>query len=223
MMDLLDLTRAFAVDEAGRLAETSYGLAVGLALARYSTDRPYVASGEVCVQEDGITVPLPDGWIWEFSRVLAVELATGQALPSDAWQQRQYLNGVAGPGKWGSWLELAQKQAPGNSLTIVYKAYHTPATVPLADLEAVAHYGAAILLDQLAVIYSGDRQSTIDADSVEHQAKGGSYAARAAEQRKLYLDHMGIDPKRTVAAGAVVSVGQSRLLHGKPKPRRRAW
>ena len=222
-MDLLTLIRAFAVDEAGRLEETSYDLAVGLALARYSTDRPYVASGEVCVQEDGLTLPLPDDWVWEFSRVLAVEFASGQALPQDAWKQRQYLNAPAGQGKWGCWLELTEKQAPASKMVIIYRAYHTPETLPMADLEAVAHYGAAILLDQLAVIYSADKQSTIQSDSVEHQAKGGSYAARANEQRSLYLDHMGIDPKRTVAAGALVSIGQNRLLHNAPKPRRRAW
>lgn len=211
-MNLLTLARAFATDEAGRLNDSSYSLAISLALARYAADRPYIASGDVCVQADGTTVPLPDGWIRDFSRVLEVEPASGQALPKDAYKQNARHE-----------LQLSASRQPGEKMKVFYTCYHTEDSLPLVDFEAVAHYAAAILLDNLAVIYSGDRQSTIDADSVDHMAKGGSYAARANEQRKLYLDHMGIDPKRTVAAGALVSVGHGRMLHGAPKPRRRAF
>lgn len=219
-MTLLDLIRAFAVDEASRLDTDAHNQASALALARYSTDRPLAYMREVLARPDG-HLPLPEDWQPGFSRVLSVGLPIGpphatQVLPNDDWC-------VAHASANEAVINLHRPIGGGDKAIVVFTAAHTAESIPLVDLEAVAHYGAAILLEQLAVIYSGDRQSTIESDSVEHQAKGSSYAARANEQRKLYLDHMGIDPKRTVSAGALISVGKGRLLHGAPKARRRAW
>jgi hypothetical protein len=92
-------------------------------------------------------------------------------------------------------------------------------TVPVGDQEPVASYAAAMLLDMLASLYSGDSDSTIQADSVNHQSKAGEFAARARTLRKRYFDDLGIDQKRNQAAGVVVnldmasSLGRDRLTH----------
>jgi hypothetical protein len=76
-----------------------------------------------------------------------------------------------------------------------------------------------VLLEQLASYFSGASDSTIQADSVDRRSKGAEFAARARVMRQRYFDELGLDPKRSVAAGTVVdldmtdSQGRDRLLH----------
>lgn len=219
MIDLVQLATAMTGDEAGRLTETDANRAVLLALLRYSSDRPRQARSACLVQSDGRTLALPATWEPGQSRIVSIFYPAGdcagqaalQLLPADAWLQHETPNGEA--------ITLLYGSQAGDVAYVHYTASHTAATVPPADLESVAHWAAALMLDQLASLYSGDKQSTIEADAVDHQGKGGSYAARAAEHRKLYLDHLGIDPKRTVAAGTVLTIGGGGLLHGRPRKR----
>ena len=92
-------------------------------------------------------------------------------------------------------------------------------TIPAADREAVSSWAAALLLDQLASLFSGDSDSTIQADSVDPNSKAREYAARAKAARKRYFDELGIDPKKTVPASATVDLdlpssrNRDRLTH----------
>jgi hypothetical protein len=106
------------------------------------------------------------------------------------------------------------------SYTVRHQLDGSADTVPDQDREAVACWAAALLLDQLAAKFSGDRLSTIPADSVDHQSKGRDYAARAAALRKRYTAALGVNPDRLAPAGVVVatrpknSLGETqRLTH----------
>jgi len=108
--------------------------------------------------------------------------------------------------------------------TIAHDVSVSADTIPMGDREPVCCLAAASLCDQLAGFYSGDSDSTIQADSVNHQSKAGEFASRARGLRKRYLDELGIDAKKNVAAGVIVdlnlndSQGYPRLVHN---PRRR--
>ena len=92
-------------------------------------------------------------------------------------------------------------------------------TIPIEDREPVACWAAAVLCDQLAALYSGNTDSTIQADSVQQTSKAQEYAARAKALRKRYMDELGIEDKRSEPAGVVVNLdfpdsqGQDRLTH----------
>jgi hypothetical protein len=79
-------------------------------------------------------------------------------------------------------------------------------TIPALDREAVCCWAAAQIMDQLSANVSGDEDSTIDADSVDHGAKAGNFAKRAREYRARYWNQLGIDPKRNAAASQVVDL-----------------
>lgn len=218
-IDLVQLAAAMAGDDTGRLTPEDVERAVTLALLRYSSDRPRTAKAACLVQADGKSLAMPEQWEPGQSRVTAILYPAGQAmgrtaleaLPADAWLQHDTPEGEA--------VTLLYGGRAGDTAYMSYTASHNLESVPPADLESVGHWAAALLLDQLASLHSGDKQSTIDADVVDHQGKGASYAARAADHRKLYLDHLGIDPKRTVAAGTVLTIGGGGLLHGRPRKR----
>ncbi|MEW8660777.1 MAG: hypothetical protein AB2603_20895, partial [Candidatus Thiodiazotropha endolucinida] len=87
------------------------------------------------------------------------------------------------------------------------------------DREAVASYAAALCCEQLVSEYSGDSDSTIQADSVDHGDKARKFGRRADKLRKRYYNELGIEPKRNQAAGVVVDLdgrdsrGRDRLTH----------
>jgi len=218
--DWLNLINGMAPDEAGRLTIADREQALALAVIRYSTDRPVMEAADV-VTEDGYTVPLPEGWDTEYSRVSALELPGSVPplmLARDVWTAHRI------PGQ--DVLLLVSPQTNGQTLRVHFTLPHVldedRDTIPATDREAVAHWAAGLLLDALAGKYAGDKQSTIQSDSVDHAAKMPNYKALADAQRQAYWNHLGIDPKRTVAAGVVVSVGQPRLTHTGPRNRRRA-
>lgn len=219
------LIDGMAPDEGQRLAPEDREQALALAVIRYSTDRPRIEAADV-VTPDGYTVPLPEGWGADFSRVTCISIPAAtpvgphRALPSDGWQPCRI------PGR--DVLLLVRPEKTGATLRLHFTLPHVlpdeddgPDTIPATDREAVAHWAAALLLDTLAGKHAGDMQSTINSDSVDHAAKMPNYKALAEAQRQLYWNHLGIDPKRAVAAGAVVKVGHGRLLHRGPRNRRR--
>lgn len=212
-IDLTQLAQNMTGDEAGRLNADDAVIAVRLALLRYSTDRPRTELSICPVQPDGHALAVPESWE-EGSRVVYLECPAGQAqLTAADWEITETLSGPR------IRLRHGVQPGPGVNALVRYTVAHTEASVPPGDLEAVAHWAAALMLDQLASLYSGDKQSTIDADAVDHAGRGNTYASRAAEHRKLYFDHLGVDPKRTVAAGTTLTIGNGGLLHGRPQVR----
>ena len=210
------LVDALVRDDAGAIAAAERDQAIGLAVARYSTDRPLPAIASV-VAAGGVLLDLPSGWQAGFSRLAGVEIPSGddpeRATPVDAILDQ----GLAG---WRIRLDraLAAGQAAHVRFTIQHvldAAIPGADSIPVKDRQAVACWAAALLLEQLASLYSGHLKPTIDADSVDWQSKGRDYAARAKRLCEKYLNH--VEPGRAVAAGIIVDLGRTdgpgRLTH----------
>lgn len=220
LTDLQVLVDAMVRDAGGVIDPTDRDRAIASAVLRYSSDRPRTQVTDQAAA-GGHFLDLPEGWDESFSRVVAIETPVGQVppavLPAGSWTMYQL------PAGWKVMLEqpLAAAVQVRMTVTRTHQVDDLVDTVPSADHEAVANWAAAMLLDQLANAFAGDRQATIQADSVDHQAKSRDYGARAKAHRQAYLDHIGVDTRRNVAAGAVVTIertgtsGRRPLVHGR--------
>lgn len=213
LADYQTLVDGFARDGSGNLAETDRNAAIELAVIRYSADRPRKPVVGLISPGTAI-VDLPETWEQGFSELVEVARSTGTEGPIAA----AVVDTLTGPK-----LRLCDTVPEGQLILVQHTALHqldaAADTIPVKDREAVARWAAGLLLDQLANLYAGTREPTIQADSADHQGKGSRYAERAKAMRKVYEDHLGIDPKRNVAAGAVVDLdlldsrGRDRLVH----------
>lgn len=218
LADFQSLIDNLVRDSGGDITAPERDEAIGRAVIRYSTDRPRPKVEDV-VAAGGNFLDLPPGWEADFSRLARVETPPDEAPPALLDQDAFSIYTTPTADKIMLLVPLAAAAAVRLGYTISHLVDSGNDTVPNKDREAVASWGAALLLEQLANKHSGDREPTIQADSVDHQAKGRDFARRAKDLRKLYFDHLGIDPKRTVAAGAIVdldlddSLGRDRLVH----------
>ena len=93
--DWFKLINSMAPDEGERLTDEDRENALALAVIRYGTDRPRPEAADV-VTEDGYTVPLPEGWQPDYSRVTNIELPGSvppDLLARDEWMPHR----IAGP------------------------------------------------------------------------------------------------------------------------------
>jgi len=220
LLNFQTLTDNLVRDDAGKIATADRDSAIALAVSRYSKDRPDKKVEDITAP-GGQLLNLPAAWEPDFSVLQALEYPVGQVPPSHLEPEDWALYDAPG----GQQIQLAASINAGEtvrtSYTIARVVDATTDTVPVPDQEAVASYAAAVLCDQLASLYSGDSDSTIQADTVEHQGKAREFAMRAKTLRKRYYDELGIEPKRNVAAGVVVdldmtnSQGNDRLTHSR--------
>lgn len=218
LADYTTLVTAAVRDDATKLTSGDVSAAIVQAVARYSKDRPRQKVEDITAP-GGNLLPLPAAWEADFSQLNSLEYPIGNVPPD-----------IIRAGGWGMYTTptaLKIQVMDAISATSAVRATYTIAhvlstiadTIPVADRESVSSYAAAILLDQLASLYSNDQDSTIKADSVQHMSKAGEFSRRAKVLRQRYFDDLGIDTKRNVAAGAVVnldlasSVGRDRLTH----------
>jgi hypothetical protein len=219
LADYQALVTSLVRDDTGKIATSDRDTAIDLAAKRYSSDRPRTLVVDVAA--DGTSLlPLPAGWVDGFSGVASLEHPIGRAPPALVDRETYRLYNSPSVTK----IQLDRAIAAGQSVRVSFTVRHLldsgNDTVPIDDREAVACWASALLLDQLAAQFSGNRFATIASDSVDHGSKGRDYAFRAAANRKRYFDALGVDPKKTVAAGVVVnldpadSLGQTqRLTH----------
>ena len=205
-------------DDAGKIATAERDRAIARAVTRYSADRPRLVVGDVTADGSNF-LPLPTAWADAETQITGLEYPIGEwpiSLISPEWF------GVV-PSPTGDEIRLAgviiNGEAVRVSMTVPHTLSATTDTLPNAHLEAVASYAAALLMDQLASLHSGDTDSTIQADSVEHRSQAQEYAARARTYRARYAEMLGIDPKRLRPAGVAVNLsqpdsrGHDRLTH----------
>lgn len=218
LADYQTLVDKLVRDDSGKIAIADRDEAIARAVSRYSQDRPREKAEDVAA--DGTNyLALPAGWQADFSALRSVEYPIGDNPPSFLDQEEIgfYRTPTA------LLIMLADAIAAAQSVRLNYTIRHlvdgSNDTIRSDDREPVCAYAAAILLDQLASLFAGDNNPTIQADNVDHNSKGREYASRASSLRKRYFDTLGIDPKRQVAAGVVVdldlrdSQGNDRLLH----------
>ena len=97
----------------------------------------------------------------------------------------------------------------------------TQNTIPAIDEDAVCNLAASLCSGALASTYAHTSDSTVTADSVDHQSKSREFASRAREQKKIYMDHLGLKDGEVAPASAVKSMnadypwGEDRLTHPK--------
>lgn len=218
LADYEQLVAAAVRDDASKLTINEIGSAIVQAVTRYSKDRPREKVEDV-IATGGNLLPLPMAWQADFSQLNSLEYPVGNVPPD-----------IIRAGGWGMYATptglkvqvmdaIQAAKSVRATFTIAHVLSDTVDTIPTGDREPVASYAAAILLDQLASLYSNDQDSTIKADSVQHTSKAGEFAKRAKVLRQRYFDDLGIDTKRNVAAGTVVnldgasSIGRDRLTH----------
>lgn len=219
LADFQTLTTALHRDDTGKITTGDRDIAIASAVQRYSRDRPRLKSQDVIAAAANL-IALPAAWETDFSAVRAIEYPIG-SVPPDFLAQDRYALHLQTDGTYQ--IMLLDAVNIGEGLRITYTIRHqvdgSGDTVPAHEREAVCCWAAALLLDQLAALFSGDSNSTIQADSVDHGGKSREYAARARALRTRYFDELGLTPKKNAAAGVEVNLntddsrGQDRLTH----------
>lgn len=218
LSDYQILATEFARDDAGRIQTAERDRAIQLAVQRYSKDIERLKVEDVVVT-DANTLPLPAAWEADVSELRSLEYPVDEIPPCYLSQERYGLYQKPA----STIIRLLDAVAAAATIRVAYTITHVVSTstdsIPVKDREPVACWAAALLCDQLAAFYSGGTDSTIQADSAPGQSRAQEYSARARSLRKRYLDELGIDDKRNVAAGAVVNLnatdsrGGDRLTH----------
>lgn len=213
LLDYQTLVDALTRDDAGKLAPEDRDTAIIAAVARYSKDRPRTKVEDRAAATPN-TLPLPAAWEADSSVITSLEHPIGEVPPVLIEPQRYGLYNSP----TATVIMLLDAVPVGASVRASFTVSHalteTADTIPVRDREPAACWAAAMLCDQLATLYSGDTDSTVQADSVEHGSKAQEFASRARGLRQRYFNELGIEPKRNVAAGAVVNLDMSDSLGG---------
>lgn len=200
-------------DDANQITDTQRDTAIASAIARYSKDRPLKKVEDV-TSAGGHYLPLPSAWELDFSAIDSLETPIGR-VPTELIPHEEY---AVYRSPSGLQIKLIKALAANTQVRVTFIVQHAISnsvdTVPVVDREVVCCLAAASLSDQLAAFYSGQTDSTINADAVQHQSKAGEYASRAKSLRKRYLDELGVEAKKNVASGVVVSFPSGNSLGG---------
>lgn len=202
--DIQTMVDSLARDGGGEISTADRDQGIAAAVQRYSLDRPFRDVADVLAE--GTLLPLPAAFEPDFSVVTEIEAPAGQIPPrklsSEAWYTTQTPDGIE--------IRVHAPIGGPGTARIRFTRRHVvdvlTDSIPVHDREAVACWAAAFVLQGMASQHAADRQSSIQSDSVDHQAKSNDYAKRAADLRQVYYTHLGIDPKRQAPASATVSV-----------------
>jgi len=201
------------------------------ALGQYSSDRPDTQvddvtgdAGRYYVLSTSLTA-----WSEGFSQILSIEYPaatvasdeTPQYLEPEDWRDDYWAGDVR-------YLYL-RNHAPAatETMRITYTLPFAWASSPLVtttppgDFFPICDLAAAICCHAIATRYSRTSESTLGADSVDHNSRGRNFAARAKEFEARYKDHMGLG-KGPAPAGEFVDwdtapgwpTGRSYMFHG---------
>lgn len=217
LTDYYSLIAQLAQDSASRLTADDVDTAVRAAVLRYSKDRPRRIVEDLTAATGGQYLDLPVDWQAGFSAVQELEYPIGQVprslIPAGAegWELLPMPDG-------SDLVALAAGLPAGATVRLSYTRRHVLTagqdTLPEDDREAVCCWAAAILCDQLAAWYAANGDPTIQADRVDQTSPQKAYAAQAKMLRKRYQDEIGVEEKRNVAAGTVVSHPDRNSLGG---------
>ena len=218
LSDYQTLVTELVRDDAARIVTAERDRAIQMAVQRYSKDKERLKVEDV-VATAANTLPLPAAWEAEASELRSLEYPVGNVPPDYLSGERYGLYQLPA----STVIMLLDAVAAAASIRVTYTITHVVSTtvdsIPVKDREPVACWASALLCDQLAAFYSGGSDSTIQADSSPGQSRAQEYSARATKLRKRYLNELGIEDKRNVAAGAVVNLnaadsqGRDRLTH----------
>ncbi len=219
LLDYQTVVPRLVRDDAATLSVDDIDRAIAYAVTRYSKDRPDELVVDV-VGEDAKLISLPTGWIAEFSVLQAIEYPIGNVPPTHFDNNRIVMYQDVPDLKI---MLLDNEIANTESVRMSFTARHIVSavadTIRVDDREPVACWAAAALCDELAAAYSGDSDSTIQVDNVNHGTKADAFRRRATNLRKRYTDELGVKDKRAAPAASVAnmnlttSLGRDRLMH----------
>lgn len=216
-MNLYDLVIGKVKDSAGKLSDPDdFTAAIAEALNRYSRHRPLILVKDL-VGSGANDVVLPVLWQPSFSGIQAVEFPLG-LIPETLLDPRDYKLYQTPTGQ--KLRLLTVKPTVLESVRLTFTSRHLDeTTVMAADLEALANLAASVCCRQLAIIYGGTSDPTIQADTVNYRTKSGEYTTLANKLEAQYNITLGIkDNDTTPAASAVAKPPAStraRLTHGR--------
>jgi hypothetical protein len=200
--------------------------AIGLALSRYSTDRPRELVADV-TSVGGQALPLPTGWVSGESVLHGIETPVGlippATLPSSLWSIYR--------GPLSEEIRIAQSLLAGDVARLTFTASHllsdTDDTIPASHREAVACYAASLLAEQVATMHANNSDPTIGADRSDQSHPAREWASRAKSYRNRYfatlgieINAQGVEQPRMEAAGVVVDL-ELPTTHGRGRLYRR--
>jgi hypothetical protein len=215
LTDYYNLIAQLAQDSSSRITPDDTDRALAAAVLRYGRDRPRRQVEDVTLAMGGYFADLPELWEEGFSELQQVEYPIGARPPailaaSESWDMYETPDGQV--------LAFVDSLPEGATLRLTYTRQHqvdgSADTIPEQDREAVCCWAAALLCDQLASWYAANGDPTIQADRVDQTSPQKAYASRAEKLRKRYLDEIGVEEKRNVAAGVVVSHADRNSLGG---------
>ncbi|MDR1995143.1 hypothetical protein [Azonexus sp.] len=183
LSDLKKLVDGLVRDEVDRLSRADRTAAIGLAVARYGSDRPRQKVEDV-VCGGGDSLPLPAAWEPE-STLVSAEYPIGSMPPA-------LLPCTIYTLPAGDVLRLGKALDAGAELRLTFTVGHVVSdlldTIRPAHREGVAAYAAALLLEELAAAAINDGDSTISADSTDRRTKAQEYASRARALKSRYSE-----------------------------------
>ena len=196
--------------------------AIALAVSAYGADAPRELVEDVTWLANGWTAALPTAWAIG-SYLVQAEYPIGQQ-PPNLIEMSLYHE----PTGWR--LITPDALTAGSIVRVTFVAPHVlsdtaPAqdTIPTQHREAVAAYAAYLLCRQLAAYYSGERESSINADGSNTDSRARNYAARANDYKAMYYAGIGkADPQRG-AGGAGAGAGGGGAAAGQPAASVGSW
>lgn len=196
LADYQQLVDSLVRDASGTLTPIDRDRAIELARLRYSADAERTLTQDVTWTAAGHFGPMPAGWV-AGAYLLGAEYPIGEQPPASI-EMSVYLQ----PGPAEN-LMTPDALAAGTVVRVTFAAPHqltgspTAAdTIPARHMEAVASYAAHVLCKQLATHYSGERETSINADASNTESRARNYAARAKDYRAAYYAGIGkADPQ----------------------------
>lgn len=200
--------------------------AIGLALSRYSADRPRELVADI-TSTGGQALPLPAEWVAGESVLHGIETPVGlippAALASSQWSIYR--------GPLAEEIRIAKSLLVGDVARLSFSAPHLLSdaedTIPPAHREAIACYAASLLTEQVATVHANASDPTIAADRVDQAHPAREWAARAKSYRNRYfatlgieINAQGVEQPRIEAAGVVVDLDLP-TTHGRGRLYRR--
>lgn len=202
-------------DQSGTVTAEARDRAIEQARVRYSVDCLRTVVLDITWPLAGVFGPVPADWS-DFSAVKQA-LYAGQPVFIDSYRT---------PDGWG--LECAQALPEGAVVQLTYTTGHLlddmADTIPPLHRLPVASHAAWQLCSQLAAYYSGQRETTINADSSSTETRSREYAARAKEYRSAYFVGTGQpDPYAKLGAGTGSSAAAAAAVGAWPGRPRNRW
>lgn len=194
---MVSVVRSFVPDDARRIVDDAGGPldeCIGLALDRYSADRPHTAPDPDTMPEgDGTqSLTLPATFIVGFSTATAFEYPVDQ-VPPELHDERDWtINARAGT-----------VETPGFTVTTgeEWRLHHTTphklndfdgeteaTTIPTNHFRIVGTLAASYVCERLASHYAQTADGTLGADIAGYRSKSQEWDSRAKALRKLYTD-----------------------------------